>query len=273
MGELACECGTFAIGRCVDCGVAVCGTHSTLVESQRVCDDHATKRRIALTAAEQESALRRNRVADYDANLDAIAAIEDAIQRLLMVARVLTSVFTSHQGPRSQHPVLDRAADPPEALPPGWSPREARMGQLLDAAMARVCPELRPAMAPVREEPFRRGPDFIGDWGGSWDSHAVGRWIAVRLSEAGRPKNHYSETRGLEPRSRLRLGKQREIVLATHTGWCFHKGFPSLALLDGGEPGLCLNCGTDHEFFYRRPFTMIDLAHLAKLDHLRLRVP
>lgn len=38
-----CRCGTFAIGRCSDCGVAICGDHSALRDGKRVCSDCTQK--------------------------------------------------------------------------------------------------------------------------------------------------------------------------------------------------------------------------------------
>jgi hypothetical protein len=36
-----CDCGTFAIGRCVECDRSVCGEHSELVGGRRLCERHA----------------------------------------------------------------------------------------------------------------------------------------------------------------------------------------------------------------------------------------
>ncbi|HEU4736103.1 MAG TPA: hypothetical protein VFS48_03635 [Solirubrobacterales bacterium] len=37
-----CACGTFAIGRCSECGAPACADHSRLVKERRLCDEHAT---------------------------------------------------------------------------------------------------------------------------------------------------------------------------------------------------------------------------------------
>ena len=36
-----CSCGTFAIGRCAECGRLVCGDHSVLKGDRRLCEAHA----------------------------------------------------------------------------------------------------------------------------------------------------------------------------------------------------------------------------------------
>lgn len=35
-----CHCGTFAIGQCAECGIWVCGTHSSIRDEQRLCSEH-----------------------------------------------------------------------------------------------------------------------------------------------------------------------------------------------------------------------------------------
>jgi len=61
-GGQLCACGTFAIGRCIDCETFVCGDHSALQDGGRRCaDHHAVARAVAREAAEaakrQEEAL------------------------------------------------------------------------------------------------------------------------------------------------------------------------------------------------------------------------
>ncbi len=48
-----CQCGTFAIGRCVDCGDWICGDHSSLEERDRICKNDQEKRRKAEDQREQ----------------------------------------------------------------------------------------------------------------------------------------------------------------------------------------------------------------------------
>jgi len=42
------ECGTFAVGRCPECGLAVCGVHSWLINDKRLCRAHAVAARKAI---------------------------------------------------------------------------------------------------------------------------------------------------------------------------------------------------------------------------------
>jgi hypothetical protein len=52
----ACDCGTFAIGKCQSCGRPVCGDHSSLVEGRWLCDSDADGLR---TARAEEIRLRQ----------------------------------------------------------------------------------------------------------------------------------------------------------------------------------------------------------------------
>jgi hypothetical protein len=51
-----CACGTFAIGRCVDCAKPVCGDHSSRWDDVRVCAEHAAERMHAHNVALAEHA-------------------------------------------------------------------------------------------------------------------------------------------------------------------------------------------------------------------------
>lgn len=39
----ACECGTFAVGRCAECREPVCGRHSAMHDEQLLCREHAAE--------------------------------------------------------------------------------------------------------------------------------------------------------------------------------------------------------------------------------------
>lgn len=61
--DQVCACGTFAIGRCGECGALICGDHSVLDEGRRVCRSHlidrqqeALRQQTASVAAAQEAA-------------------------------------------------------------------------------------------------------------------------------------------------------------------------------------------------------------------------
>lgn len=49
-----CQCGTLAIGRCVDCGNWICGDHSSLAGNERICNKDARARTEARELREQE---------------------------------------------------------------------------------------------------------------------------------------------------------------------------------------------------------------------------
>jgi hypothetical protein len=54
-GAETCACGTFAIGRCLQCGRSVCGSHSALWASRRLCDEHHAAALAAFEAARAEA--------------------------------------------------------------------------------------------------------------------------------------------------------------------------------------------------------------------------
>lgn len=66
-----CGCGTFAIGRCVECGVPVCADHSALRDARRLCDSHW---RIASQAAAARHRAEEDRsVEAFERTLDSFA--------------------------------------------------------------------------------------------------------------------------------------------------------------------------------------------------------
>ena len=52
-GEMICACGTFAIGRCVECSKPVCGQHSSMTRGRRLCGEHAAAFRARQTQHER----------------------------------------------------------------------------------------------------------------------------------------------------------------------------------------------------------------------------
>jgi len=53
-----CNCGTFAIGRCVDCRQPVCGVHSALWEGRRLCMSHVHEAHATAESQRRESLAR-----------------------------------------------------------------------------------------------------------------------------------------------------------------------------------------------------------------------
>lgn len=53
----SCACGTFAIGTCHECGRAVCGDHSSLIDGHRLCSDDLVR-----AQAERAEAVRREQI-------------------------------------------------------------------------------------------------------------------------------------------------------------------------------------------------------------------
>ena len=58
-----CSCGTFAIGRCSECGSSVCGLHSALRADRRLCLEHAA----AEDTAAKDAAAGAKRVSVWNA--------------------------------------------------------------------------------------------------------------------------------------------------------------------------------------------------------------
>ncbi|HWB69896.1 MAG TPA: hypothetical protein VG518_07950 [Solirubrobacterales bacterium] len=75
-GEQAiCPCGTYAIGLCAECGQAVCGDHSDMVASKRLCDQHAAVAKADLDERDHEEHARNRR--DFE------AALAEAVERFV----------------------------------------------------------------------------------------------------------------------------------------------------------------------------------------------
>ena len=76
-----CSCGTFALGLCQDCGAPVCGDHSRMVSSHRICKSCAQARQVR--QADEDRLSARSAV---DSVVDAIRGKPDPIERLLRIA-------------------------------------------------------------------------------------------------------------------------------------------------------------------------------------------
>lgn len=56
-----CSCGTYSVGRCVECGSEKCANHSRLVESRRLCNSCEKVFRVQEDAKAQRQRTERNR--------------------------------------------------------------------------------------------------------------------------------------------------------------------------------------------------------------------
>jgi hypothetical protein len=133
-----CDCGTFAIGMCVQCGRPVCGDHSQLVDGRRIClaclGARAKQAAAAITSGHAEV-------------IDGLRAIADPVERLLRTTwYVVNATYDVHI--------------------------ERRTGASIDDLYA-VFPELAgvPAKRTAAWGPRYKYPPA------SWDSLAVGRWF------------------------------------------------------------------------------------------------
>ena len=108
---LACNCGTFAIGQCPSCGIAVCGTHSLLRDGLRLCLNCNGR-----ADAEAAHAMREGREsADMTAYEQKLRLVTEAMSREQdPVARYLIAILAGPRTYRSPLPVS--MYDPP--LPP-----------------------------------------------------------------------------------------------------------------------------------------------------------
>ena len=61
---LACDCGTFAIGRCAECSRAICGTHSKVVDGRRLCEADVAAHDAHLQALQRLDDLRGSKHAE-----------------------------------------------------------------------------------------------------------------------------------------------------------------------------------------------------------------
>lgn len=75
--QTLCSCGTFAIGICTECGQSVCGDHSRVVDSVRLCDRHAGAVQDDLLKREHEEATQRQR--EFE------SALAEAVDRFVEV--------------------------------------------------------------------------------------------------------------------------------------------------------------------------------------------
>ena len=76
----SCVCGMFAIGRCADCGVFVCGEHGGLSEGRLTCTaDIGRRRQEAVESADQERTTAVTR---------SVAVGKDAIERWLLAQTI-----------------------------------------------------------------------------------------------------------------------------------------------------------------------------------------
>jgi len=55
-----CACGTFAIGRCAQCGAPICGSHSGLWDGRRLCERDLVEARTVGQARDREARLQRD---------------------------------------------------------------------------------------------------------------------------------------------------------------------------------------------------------------------
>jgi hypothetical protein len=155
---LACSCGTFAIGQCPSCGVAVCGTHSLMRSGQRLCLDCNSR-----AEAEASRITRKTREsADMTAYEQKLSVVTQAMsQEQDAVARYLIAVLA---GPRTyRSPLPQRFPDVP--LPP----RAARLA-------LRTAETLRSSLGvPKAREYDATGPDAY-EW--PFDATELMAWVA-----------------------------------------------------------------------------------------------
>jgi len=182
----SCGCGTFAIGRCAQCGVAVCGEHSRLVGQRLLCDAHSTDpvwaKRMALAMREKRRGeQQRGRQAEAE---QALRNIPDPYERLCVL--ILQRFTSAAAGTGSRF---------------GWTGTD----------LAAVCPELWES-PPVADDLENRPP---------WDSAKVAAWFARRAQEIGVPPD---EMFRLRIRGRTLLGKPKWLDGAPIPCWRFHQG-------------------------------------------------
>ena len=105
-----CACGTFAIGRCAECGEPVCGTHSAMAGAVRLCDaDLAAQRAVQdrVRVAKQRRREAERETAWFEWEKFAVNALAHAhpIQRIIWFLRVVTidelERTLSRAGPRT----------------------------------------------------------------------------------------------------------------------------------------------------------------------------
>jgi hypothetical protein len=151
-----CDCGTFAIGLCPQCGRAVCGDHSRLVAGARLCLDCYPQREREESAAERErqKAATRQAQASLDARNAAIQAISEPIERLLTAMGTLKSY--------SGGEVFGSTSS--GGLVGDWR-----------GEIAAICPSLVSSAGEV-----------------AYDSEAVARWFARRAAESGLPSTTFA---------------------------------------------------------------------------------
>jgi len=85
--NVACACGIFAIGRCADCGIFVCGQHSALWEGRLTCSDDIKRHRQEASEKKRKADAEAQQRADQDtiASLTSrVAKGTHAIERWLL---------------------------------------------------------------------------------------------------------------------------------------------------------------------------------------------
>lgn len=193
--ELACGCGTFAIGRCAECGDPVCGTHSAVADGRRLCSRDMARVREAFVEAERE---RKARLADaaaheHDQKLEQIAALDDPIERLLSAL-----AFVLH-----------------DLHPDDVGASAAQMSQRRRSEFARACPESDWEGTWIDNWDM---PEVEGTWVDNWDTQEIGDWLVRRMRATGvEPNGTFRETAIHQPR----FGKARTVEIATHRAWSF----------------------------------------------------
>lgn len=92
MASALCDCGTFAVGVCRDCGVLRCGDCSTRVEGHRICKTHLVERERERQAAEeaQRPAKEAQRLADDEAHARGVAAAKQLRREQFRQIRLLS---------------------------------------------------------------------------------------------------------------------------------------------------------------------------------------
>lgn len=200
--EVICACGTFAVGRCVDCAKPVCGWHSTLFGGgQRVCSQDAVIREETASKVRSAAEAERKR-------LDAEAAAA-ARQRAL------------EEDTRAR-----------EALRHGWSQWHQRATECLarmDDPIARLLTLVRFVVNASAPGPNQAAADLwesVLPWTLStrlidvaddppWPSDEIADWFAQQASETASTVTY----------ERIHQGLLRQRVEHVHgTGWHFQRG-------------------------------------------------
>jgi len=93
-GGLACDCGTFAVGRCKACGAPVCSVHSAVVTVGRLCREH-----LSVWQDEQDRVEQERQQREQAARQQAEAERERAQYALGESIQIISGPLSGFTGP------------------------------------------------------------------------------------------------------------------------------------------------------------------------------